>query len=72
MRDDFVINAVLPLATVKYHYAHWILRMVRGNKAEAAKVLQIDRSTLYRLLREARSPIGAPGAESAEPEADNE
>lgn len=48
----FTIASVIPLSEVKRAYLRWILSLVRGNKAEAARLLQIDRSSLYRLLRD--------------------
>jgi DNA-binding NtrC family response regulator len=42
---------ILSLHTLKHEYLRWILEQARGNKAEAARLLDIDRSSLYRLLK---------------------
>jgi DNA-binding NtrC family response regulator len=41
---------VLPLEALKRRYARQILELCVGNKSEAARLLGIDRSTLYELL----------------------
>ncbi|MFQ5949490.1 MAG: sigma-54-dependent transcriptional regulator [Nitrospiria bacterium] len=43
-----------PLAEVEREYVHRILEVVGGNKMKAAKVLQIDRHTLYKKLEDFR------------------
>jgi len=40
----------LPLAEVERAYVHHVLDLVHGNKARAARILGIDRKTLYRKL----------------------
>jgi DNA-binding protein Fis len=38
------------LATLERRYVHQVLEVVEGNKTAAAKVLGVDRRTLYRML----------------------
>jgi DNA-binding NtrC family response regulator len=45
-------NAMLPLADVHRDYVRRVLQRVGGNKALAAKILGINRTTLYRFLKE--------------------
>ncbi len=40
-------GAMVPLEALQVAYARWVLEQVRGNKSKAAKVLGIQRSTLY-------------------------
>lgn len=53
---------VVSLHSLKKQYLAWILTLADGNKAQAARLLDIDRSSLYRILRscEPRSPSPAP------------
>jgi DNA-binding NtrC family response regulator len=54
----------LPLAHVERAYVQQILTHVQGNKARAARILDIDRKTLYRKLglREEGEEVGTEGA----------
>lgn len=53
-------NGPLPLAQVERAHIEQVLRMAQGNKAQAARVLGIQRETLYQKLRkyglDSRSP----------------
>jgi len=51
---------LLPLAELERRHILRVLEAVRGNKALAARVLQLDRTTLYRKLE--RYGLGARGA----------
>ena len=53
---------MLPLEEVHRRYCLRILDRVRGNKARAAKVLGINRATLYRILGEVASASDAEAA----------
>ena len=44
--------AMLPLHEIERRYVEQVMRAVGGNKATAARVLQIDRKTLYRKLKQ--------------------
>ena len=51
--DNLLNNAVmqsLSLAELEITYIRRILEMTQGNKVQAAKILGIDRGTLYRKL----------------------
>ena len=50
------------LGELNRRYAQHVLTMVGGNKSEAARLLEVDRKTLYKLLE-------TPGA-GPEPESD--
>jgi DNA-binding NtrC family response regulator len=65
---DAVIGAwgLLPLEDVKRRYSDAVLRHVRGNKSEAARVLGIDRNTLARYVKE--RPVGSSGDGAGEPD----
>ena len=39
------------LEEIEKEYIHWVLNRVRFNKTEAAKILSIDRASLYRKLK---------------------
>lgn len=41
---------ILPLEEAERRYARRVLERMKGNKAQAAEVLQVSRATLYRLL----------------------
>ena len=45
-------ESLLPLAEVRRRYVLRVLEKAKGNKALAAKILGINRATLYRLLKE--------------------
>ena len=45
-----VAEDLVTLAEVERRYVDHVLRVVGGNKSRAAKVLGIDRRTLYRLI----------------------
>ena len=56
-KDDLLSNALsnaavreLPLADVEHAYIHRVLEATQGNKARAARILGIDRRTLYHKL----------------------
>lgn len=53
---------MLPLDEVHRRYCLRILDRVRGNKARAAKVLGINRATLYRILGDSGSDVEATSA----------
>ncbi|WP_422551439.1 sigma-54-dependent transcriptional regulator [Methylovulum miyakonense] len=51
--DNFSANAatqLMTLAELEINYIHRVLGITQGNKAQAAKILDIDRGTLYRKL----------------------
>lgn len=56
--DQLLIEQALarmaPLAEVEREYVHRILQLAGGNKMKAAKILKIDRHTLYKKLEEFR------------------
>ena len=43
---------LLPMAEVHKRHAVRVLAAVHGNKAEAARILELHRATLYRLIEE--------------------
>ena len=43
-------NQAMSLADMEIAYIHRVLEMAEGNKAQARKILGIDRSTLHRKL----------------------
>lgn len=47
---------LLPLAEVERQYIRYTLQHTNGNKTEAAKILGLDRKTLYRKLKEDETP----------------
>jgi DNA-binding NtrC family response regulator len=49
-------DELVPLADVHRKHALHVLKRVGGNKALAAKILGINRATLYRLLKETEAP----------------
>jgi DNA-binding NtrC family response regulator len=54
---------MLSLAEVHRTHVHRILEKVGGNKTEAARILGINRATLYRLLSQSGSDKGPPDLE---------
>jgi len=56
--EERLIEDMPSLAELSRRYAAHILQAVGGNKSEAARLLEVDRKTLYRL-------IGPPSAEEA-------
>jgi DNA-binding NtrC family response regulator len=54
LRNEDLLAAValreLPLAAVECAYVQHVLDLMHGNKARAARILGIDRKTLYRKL----------------------
>jgi len=56
---------LLPLAEVHRMHVRRVLEKVAGNKTEAARILGINRATLYRLLRQSGSDQGAPDSEES-------
>ena len=60
--DPFVVASeelteLIPLAELEQRYARRVLALVGGNKSRAARVLGVDRRTLYRMLeRDAGDP----------------
>jgi len=53
-------NELLPLAEVERRHVLHVLDQVGGNKVQAAKILGINRATVYRIMNEAD-----PGDETA-------
>ncbi|MDG1808759.1 MAG: sigma-54 dependent transcriptional regulator [Pirellulaceae bacterium] len=47
---------LLPLSEVEMQYIRYALHHTNGNKTEAAKILGLDRKTLYRKLKEEENP----------------
>jgi transcriptional regulator of acetoin/glycerol metabolism len=54
-------ESLLPLAEVRRTHVLRVLEKVEGNKAQAAKILGINRATLYRLLKEGFGEEGLDG-----------
>ncbi len=50
--DETDTSTLLPLAEVERRYVLKVLEQLKGNKRRAAQVLGLDRSTLYRRLKE--------------------
>jgi DNA-binding NtrC family response regulator len=51
-------DVLAPLADVQKRHIERVLQSVDGNKARAAEILQISRSSLYRILQESSDPSG--------------
>ncbi|MFQ5542763.1 MAG: sigma-54-dependent transcriptional regulator [Nitrospiria bacterium] len=51
---DQALTKLAPLAVLEREYVWRVLQLVHGNKMKAAQLLQIDRKTLYRKLKEYR------------------
>ncbi|NND98145.1 MAG: hypothetical protein HKN47_12530 [Pirellulaceae bacterium] len=49
------VTELVPLAEVERRYMTYVLDSVGGNQTRAAKILGIDRKTLYRKLKQAES-----------------
>lgn len=47
---NYAANQSMSLAELELSYIHRVLEMTQGNKVQAAKILGIDRGTLYRKL----------------------
>jgi len=47
---DFAVTQGWTLADIEQAYIRHVLEMTGGNKIQAAKILGLDRSTLYRKL----------------------
>ncbi len=74
----FVVERMLPMAKMEAEYLRWVLKLANGNKAYAARMLQMDRSSYYRALKRAdrilprseceepRAPLSERGEEKAE------
>jgi DNA-binding NtrC family response regulator len=45
-------DELLPMAEIHRRYARHVLQRTDGNKAQTARILGINRATLYRLLNE--------------------
>jgi transcriptional regulator with PAS, ATPase and Fis domain len=52
--DQAVSDRARSLAEVEQEHIHRVLELTHGNRAEAAKVLQISQATLYRRLQKER------------------
>ncbi len=62
---ESAVEEMLPLEEVHRRYCFRVLETVRGNKARAAKILGINRATLYRVLGERGSEADANGESSS-------
>jgi transcriptional regulator with PAS, ATPase and Fis domain len=51
-------DVLAPLADVQRRHIERVLQSVDGNKARAGEILQISRSSLYRILQESSDPSG--------------
>ncbi|MBN8609076.1 MAG: sigma 54-interacting transcriptional regulator [Deltaproteobacteria bacterium] len=73
---SFLPSTVAELVTMEElerRYVDHVLKLVKGNKSRAARVLGFDRRTLYRRLEKTADPTGAVTEGGAEPiEADDE
>ena len=58
-------EALYPLAEVHRMHVRRVLERVAGNKTEAARILGINRATLYRLLKKSGGDEGAAGTEES-------
>jgi two-component system response regulator HydG len=71
--EDRVVSpdSLVPLEVVERAHVERVLDVVNGNKREAARILGLDRKTLYRKLEKWAAPQASPAApavETAEPE----
>lgn len=62
-REPHEKNALLTLEEMEKQYLLRVLREVGGNKVKAAKILGIDRRTLYRMAERFGLPLGEEGPE---------
>ena len=65
----FVVERIVPMQKLQDEYLRWVLMLANGNKAYAARLLQMDRTTFYRSLRRAesrapRAPLSEPGGQN--------
>jgi len=51
-------DVLVPLADMQRRHIERVLQSVDGNKARAAEILQISRSSLYRILQQSSDPSG--------------
>ncbi len=58
-KDAAEPGELLTLAEVERRYVCRVLESVDGNKARAAKILGINRATVYRILEEKTTAAGA-------------
>ena len=58
---------MISLAELERRYVHQVFTLVGGNKSRAARILGVDRRTLYRIFDREKSPDGvkAPGGSMA-------
>lgn len=66
----FIVERILPMAKLQAEYLRWVFKLANGNKAYAARLLQMDRTSFYRALKRAEriapsAPLDAPGDEKA-------
>jgi len=50
-------EGLISLAELERRYIHQVLAMVGGNKSHAARILGLDRRTLYRIFDRERAPV---------------
>lgn len=55
------LGDLVSLREMERRYARFVLAKCGGNKSRAAKVLGIDRRSVYRLLEQDETPIAAVG-----------
>jgi len=56
---------MISLAELERRYVHQVFTRVGGNKSRAARILGVDRRTLYRIFDREKSPEGLDGAGSS-------
>ncbi|MFO0651181.1 MAG: helix-turn-helix domain-containing protein [Polyangiales bacterium] len=54
-------EALVSLAELERRYTHQVLALVGGNKSRAARILGVDRRTLYRMFDRERPPSDPAG-----------
>ncbi len=52
------VSEIVPLAVVEQRYIETVMQLVQGNKAKAARLLGLDRKTLYRKLGQGDAEAG--------------